>query len=70
MKTVMHDAKSDDMLGMKNKKGRTLKNPLTLLANDRRVVELFAEMQCVHVANQREPCEISFPYEVFGFSDC
>ena len=45
------------MLGLKGKQNKWLKKPWTLATNDRRVVELFAEMQCNHNSNQHEPCE-------------
>ena len=45
------------MLGLKGKQGKWLKKPWTLATNDRRVVELFAEMQCNHRTEQHEPCE-------------
>ena len=45
------------MLGLKGRQNKWLKKPWTLATNDRRVVELFAEMQCNHSPNQHEPCE-------------
>lgn len=42
---------------MRGKQNKLIKKPWVLATNDRRLVEMFAEMQCNHTPDMHEPCE-------------
>ena len=45
------------MLSIRGKQTKLIKMPWVLATNDRRLVELLAEMQCNHTPDMHEPCE-------------